>query len=958
MNFLELITAFRLPFKNIWILLFTIFPLLSGNKIFAQGPGEITVLETDNSFEGVWSCVNDGYIYGVGANQRTAVLRKRENGQSFETRGYVTTLDPAYRIESRIYSTSTAGLIFVLVRNEVNNFFLLKSTDGGLTFAKVFTFGEGNGPGGANAQDVRLLRGLLELTRDVPGGGGTGTLFIGEYNINRARTPGSVNDRVRIMKSTDHGDTWTKVVEWNTNSSNQAGHIHVMKQDPYTGEIYIGVGDYDSRTGIIKWDGTSPWTDNRSLSYNGSLSGFRAYTGLQRYRTCDFLFDENYFYTFADTQYPNNTNGSESGIWRGRKNFSAYTRVDNQIFSYDPMHIGWFGEKIGNTFIFTTAREYMNAQNGSWRELNTQVYISHDGANWYRAGLLNWRDLGDPTESRYITNVFTHNDKVYFDCSGAAGHSSTIQCSLNRRWKTDEDAVILHPVFYVGSWNNPGSDNYIGRSPDAPRRTLANILNNDRISAGARVRISAGTFSEPPLYLSWANAEFQGRGSVLIEGLGMDQTHIVRSSGVNYGIRLDTARTLTNSTTPLILKDLRIYNTIDGGTEHTSFVIYNSDSYVRTINCRIGYSSNDDSPLVYLGSTGAKYVSENSVHTSSPISSTYKEVVKINGNNCTVNMKNCLVLNAYNAFTVDFPGTNFILKNCTFYGIQNNALVLGPANNTQPFLKNNIFSSGASPITDLSGITENNTDYNLYSSLNTDITDGGHSPEAGTSPGFVDPENGDFNLRSDSPAAMRGLFLTDVLYDIVGRIRANPPSLGAYENPVLSVTPGALTVDSKSGSMSQFSINSNLDWNIAGYDEWIDLSVTSGKGSRTVTVTTNSENASSSARNTRLTVSGQSAETVFVSVTQEADILTSEKDTEIYPLITYPNPVRDILRVEYYDEQFDRVYILNSLGSILKAEKVDGKVQQLDLSDLEHGWYIIEFRGTDNHAKRIKLLKL
>ena len=155
----------------------------------------------------------------------------------------------------------------------------------------------------------------------MPGGGGIGTLYIGEYNVCHPRTSGSTNDRVRIMKSVDNGDTWTKVVEWNTNGVNQVGHIHAMKQDPYTGEIYICTGDDNTKSGIIKWNGSSAWADNKTLAEIGTMDGFKVLTGAQRYRVCDVLFDEKYFYTFADTQTPNNPTGSESGIWKRNKRF-------------------------------------------------------------------------------------------------------------------------------------------------------------------------------------------------------------------------------------------------------------------------------------------------------------------------------------------------------------------------------------------------------------------------------------------------------------------------------------------------------------------------------------------------------------------------------------------------------------------------------------------------------------
>jgi hypothetical protein len=237
------------------------------------------------------------------------------------------------------------------------------------------------------------------------------------------------------------------------------------------------------------------------------------------------------------------------------------------------MHIGWFGEKIGNTFIYTTSREY--STDLGWKELNTRVYISNNGVNWFCTGQLNWRDTGDPTEGLFITTVFSYNNKMYIDCSSSAGHGSTIQCSLSRQWKSYEDPVILHPVYFVGKWNNDGNDNNSGSNADSPKLTLANILSNSRISAGSRVRISPGNFSEPALNPTWNSPIFQGKGSVVLEGSGMDRTHIVRSSGGagTYGLFLAKAQSLTDDNTPLILKDLDFYLTADGGKKNNNYLL-------------------------------------------------------------------------------------------------------------------------------------------------------------------------------------------------------------------------------------------------------------------------------------------------------------------------------------------------------------------------------------------------
>lgn len=963
----------------------SLLALIMSLHIYGQETGEITVLETDNSFPGYWCAANDGYLYGLGVSQKSTILRKRENGQGYETRGSVTALNPAFQVENRIYSTSTPGLIFVLVRDEQSRFSLLKSHDGGMTFRQVFKFGEGNGPDGSDAADVRLLRGLLELTRDLPGGGGRGTLFIGEYNINKTRTVGSVNDRIRIMKSEDQGETWQKVVEWNTNGANQVGHIHAMRQDPFTGYVYICTGDYNSKIGIIKWDGESQWPDNRQLPQIIAMNGFDGFSGLQRYRTCDVLFDENYFYTFADTQTPNNQSGSESGIWRGRKDFSSFVRMDNQIFSYDPMHIGWFGEKIGDTFIFTTAREYEGAF--GWRELNTEVYLSNDGIKWHKVGVLNWRDNGNPLETRYIVNVFSYNNKLYIDCYAGAGHSATIQCSLTRSWKTVDEPVILHPVFFVGRWNNNGRDAAGGANADSPKATLSNLLSGNRISLGSRIRVSKGTLNEPEIHPLWASPMFQGRGKVVIEGQGKDSTLIARSSNTrgSYGLKLEAARTLTGTIFPLVLKDLGFYITSDGLSDPESYLLHNADSYIRTENCRIGSLTNNISSLVFLEKPGAGYFSENTIHTASIKPGNEKQIVKINSQGTRIHLKNSLILNAYNAFVIDFPETELILRNCTFFGIGNNGLYLGEGNNSQPVVKNNIFSCGAYPINDNSGITETQVDYNLYNRNNRNVSDGSNGPPVGTDPGFRDPVNGDFELRSDSHSAMHGTWLTDILYDLTGKSRYDPPCLGAYECLALNATPGEIGLGAESGAWAELVINSNTEWQVEDIETWVALSSNSGKGSIRLLATALTSNEEEVPRESRLRVTAPGTIAVYVNIIQASkatedteeteDIedtedtedaeetesdneVTSETRIEILKFRFFPNPVSDYLTIEVGDEQFKSFYLLNSKGEIIMKEPIDGTMQKIDLSRLAGGMYILELVSPANRSKRIKVIKL
>jgi Bacterial Ig domain len=108
-------------------------------------------------------------------------------------------------------------------------------------------------------------------------------LFYGEYNF-------SGNGPVALWKSTNMGDSWTKVVEWNS-SGHQTGRIYSVLQNPYNGWIYLTLGDNDDESAIIAWDGTSaPPPNNTPLNKIGNYPGWKVIAGSSRVRTGDLVF--------------------------------------------------------------------------------------------------------------------------------------------------------------------------------------------------------------------------------------------------------------------------------------------------------------------------------------------------------------------------------------------------------------------------------------------------------------------------------------------------------------------------------------------------------------------------------------------------------------------------------------------------------------------------------------------
>lgn len=70
----------------------------------------------------------------------------------------------------------------------------------------------------------------------------------------------------------------------------------------------------------------------------------------------------------------------------------------------------------------------------------------------------------------------------------------------------------------------------------------------------------------------------------------------------------------------------------------------------------------------------------------------------------------------------------------------------------------------------------------------------------------------------------------------------------------------------------------------------------------------------------------------------------------------YPNPVSGILNIDYKNEYFETVSILNSKGALLTKEKAITPRQQIDFSKYSSGLYILEFIKSSGETKRIKVV--
>lgn len=115
-------------------------------------------------------------------------------------------------------------------------------------------------------------------------------------NYNNDENPWNQSGRGYAWLSTDYGKTLTCIFELNKTLTTagqvvQARHLHTAQLDPYTGQIYLDMGDED----VNVWSHWVRGTRQPSGSWSWELLG----SG-QRRKTVGIFFDEQYIYCVLD----------------------------------------------------------------------------------------------------------------------------------------------------------------------------------------------------------------------------------------------------------------------------------------------------------------------------------------------------------------------------------------------------------------------------------------------------------------------------------------------------------------------------------------------------------------------------------------------------------------------------------------------------------------------------------
>ena len=84
---------------------------------------------------------------------------------------------------------------------------------------------------------------------------------------------------------------------------------------------------------------------------------------------------------------------------------------------------------------------------------------------------------------------------------------------------------------------------------------------------------------------------------------------------------------------------------------------------------------------------------------------------------------------------------------------------------------------------------------------------------------------------------------------------------------------------------------------------------------------------------------------------------TGIENIQTTEISVFPNPITDMLYIEYKNDNYETINIFNSKGVLLAKEKVISPVQQFDFSKYEYGLYILEFVKHTGETRRIKVIK-
>ena len=217
-----------------------------------------------------------------------------------------------------------------------------------------------------------------------------GNVYLGEYFVNNKLGEYFVNSKcrcpVRLLKSTDDGQTWRTVRLWH-----HAQHIHFVQYDPFSQRIWLGTGDRDEESGI-------------SFSEDEGETWVEIGSGDQMFRAVNLLFTKDHIYWGTDAPTRQNY------IYRYARKSEEIERmaaVDGPVnYSMSLEN----GIKLFNTDVEGNSE----GKSAEWDQ-RSHIWASKDGIHW--EDLISWEKDIYPYILGFGRVYFPHGrcgNKVYF----------------------------------------------------------------------------------------------------------------------------------------------------------------------------------------------------------------------------------------------------------------------------------------------------------------------------------------------------------------------------------------------------------------------------------------------------------------------------------------------------------------------------------------------------------------
>lgn len=396
--------------------------------------------------------------------------------------------------------TTKNGYVFAqVIRFSDNKAFLYKSVDNGANWGNNYPAFDNKAPvsrvgydGSTHIDAVTILgeRGFTEVVE-----GGKTYYVYGEYNVK-----GSGAQDVALNVSHDFGTTWTRSIFFSS-----ARHIHFVKQDPYHGYIWVGLGDSLSQAGIVRLDSilmSIPVGTTHAQIAN--KQGCKIFTGLRRYCTTDLHFEPNYIINCVDlgSGASATTQNDNAGFWKFDYDMTYYTRVCNTYSDgWDDHSLYWMQKHTSSGIIIgceliedgasnqSTCRFFTSADNGlswTWNATARRPASSPPNAP---GSMLEWNDsiwMVGGTFARSVTTcsmaIRPKNQK--FD---PELHGNRVEIGADGTEYTYGVESIIPAVWIDYTTGTDGAG--YGYSPRTPFKTMTYALGSSRTGAGYIVNI-------------------------------------------------------------------------------------------------------------------------------------------------------------------------------------------------------------------------------------------------------------------------------------------------------------------------------------------------------------------------------------------------------------------------------------------------------------------------------------